>query len=67
MVSSSLRGNIKGVKAEHVPRTRIGDEPDRVPFEGAQGDRQAEWLRYLATGHVMERAHWFGLASAAVS
>ncbi len=38
------------------PRTRIGDEPDRVPFESAQGDRQSGWLRYLAAGHVMERA-----------
>ncbi len=25
----------------NVPRTRIGDEPDRVPLEGTQGDRQA--------------------------
>jgi hypothetical protein len=24
-----------------IPKTRIADEPDRVPFEGAQGDRQA--------------------------
>ncbi len=42
--------------AHWFPRTRIGDEPDRVPFEGAQGDRQAGWLSCLATGHVMERA-----------
>ncbi len=24
-----------------VPKTRIADEPNRVPLEGAQGDRQA--------------------------
>ncbi len=40
----------------YLARTRIGDEPDRAPLEGTQGDRQVGWLRYLATGHVMERA-----------
>ncbi len=52
----AYRSSDLGFRVVAVPRTRIGDEPDRVPFESAQGDRQAGWLRYLAAGHVMERA-----------